>query len=97
MTQDERERRMRQQREVINRSLSHRDSLATAWDRLDALVDGRTIDIHCVPYQTPPVGVYIRGDDRDRWKYCVASGYGNSLMEALCGAIACIEKREFRR
>lgn len=55
-------------------------------DELLWLADGRKVDLHFGGADAPEWGqasVYIRGDARDNYSTCIASGSGATLAEAL--------------
>lgn len=61
-----------------------------AWAALEERVDGREIELHSRPQDTVTwnrANVYIRGDARDAYRSCVASGCGKTIGEALVNAV----------
>jgi hypothetical protein len=65
-------------------------------DELQKRVGGREIEMHSQPRSMPVRyrnSVYVRGDERDGYSTCVASGHGGTMAAALSRAISQWAKR----
>jgi hypothetical protein len=63
---------------------------------LQQRVKGREIELHFQPLAEPAWArnsVYVRGDERDGYSTCVASGHGGTMAVALRRALAHWAKR----
>ena len=66
-------------------------------DELLWLADGRKVDVHFGGADAPEwarASVYVRGDARDNYNTCVASGSGATMPEALAQASANMAARK---
>jgi hypothetical protein len=66
---------------------------------LQKRVKGREIELHFQPLAGPVWArnsVYVRGDERDGYSTCVASGHGGTMAVALRRALAHWAKRHNR-
>ncbi len=70
--------------------------MVRALDELQKRVEGREIEMHSQPRSMPVRyrnSVYVRGDERDGYSTCVASGHGGTMAAALRQAISQWAKR----
>jgi hypothetical protein len=61
-----------------------------AWNILQEAVNGREVELHSRPTDNVKwnrASIYVRGDARDAYRSCCASGCGETISAALIAAI----------